>query len=113
MPYDFTVDDFSKFTQDVLEAKGDQATLTSIMADMQTTVTNAMAAAVKSSENEQRITAENERLRNANMELFLRVGDTAASNAGLPQTSQQQKDESSEITVNDFMSNYFKKVEGN
>ena len=39
MPFEFNTDAWSDFTKQVLEAKGDQATLTTLLSDMQDTFT--------------------------------------------------------------------------
>ena len=39
MPFEFTTDDWNEFTKKVLEANGDQATLTTLLSDMQDTLT--------------------------------------------------------------------------
>ena len=77
MPYVFTAEDFNKFSEDIIKAGGDQATLTTLLADMNTTVTEAIAKAVTDAEQVATVTAENERLKKANMDLFLRVGSQA------------------------------------
>lgn len=74
MPYEFTQEDYSKFSQDIINAGGDQATLTSLLADMSGTVVDAIAKATVDSKKLEDISAENDRLKSANMELFLRVG---------------------------------------
>lgn len=39
MPFEFNTDAWSEFTKKVLEANGDQATLTTLLSDMQDTFT--------------------------------------------------------------------------
>lgn len=104
MPFDFTVDAFRDFSDQVLKANGDQATLTSLLADMQGTYTDQLALAAKQQDDVEKITAENERLKATNMELFLRVG-----------TSQQElnqqkpnKEPEQEMDTKAYMEAYFK-----
>lgn len=75
MPYEFTAEDWSKFTNDIISANGDQATLTTILADMGDTIVTSRTALDESRNAETRIKEENERLKSANMQLFLRVGE--------------------------------------
>lgn len=106
MAYEFNVDDFRQFSEDIIKAEGDQATLTTILADMQGTFTDAVALAVKNSEDLSRINEENNRLKDANRELFLRVGTKVAEEAGVI-----TKSEDPPLKTAEFMSSYFKKLE--
>ena len=106
MPYSFTVEDFNKFSQDIIAAGGDQASLTSLLADMGGTFTEAVAKDMATGEKLTTVTAENERLKTANMDLFLRVGTKVAEEAGvLPKV----EDEKPKQGVADFMNCYFDK----
>lgn len=109
MPYDFTADSFKKFQEDVIKAEGDQATLTTLLADMQGTFVEAIAKDATMTDKVSVVTAENERLRNANMELFLRVGQKAADDAGV--SGRNQEPEEPAVGVHDFLKSYFDKEE--
>lgn len=75
MPFEFTSDAWKDFTDQILAAGGDQATLTSVLTDMGDTFTTAINTNQQTQENADRITKENERLKEANMSLFLRIGE--------------------------------------
>lgn len=107
MPYEFTQDAFRQFTADVIAANGDQATLTTILADMQDTAFNSMGQIESLNKDKNTLTQENERLRNANMELFLKIGDQAQK----PQEDGKPKEKEPEST-RDYMEKYFNKLEG-
>lgn len=108
MPYNFTAEEFNRFSEDIIKAGGDQATLTSLLADMQGTVTEAIAKDVASTEKVTSVTAENERLRKANMDLFLRVGSQAVQQTG---GQQQEHEEEKPQDTKTYMSNYFNKLD--
>lgn len=74
MPYDFTQDGFRSFSDDLLKTEGDQAGMTTVLADMQDTYTKSIASLETANHDLEEIKKENERLKNANMELFLRIG---------------------------------------
>lgn len=113
MPYDFTADDFTKFTQDILQANGDQATLTSLIVDMQGTITEAVATSTKNTEKMQKLEQENERLRTRNLELFYQVGQEQRERAGLPHANLGEPDEEDKpkISTDDYMRSYFEKLD--
>lgn len=103
MPFDFTQDAFRDFSDQVLKAEGDQATLTSLLADMQGTYTEQLALAAKQTQDMEKINAENERLKATNMELFLMVG------ANKQQTTQPQDPEpDKDMDTAAYMEKYFK-----
>ena len=107
MPYAFTLEDFNKFSDDILKAEGDQATLTSLLADMQGTYTEAVAKDIANTEKITTVTAENDRLKTANMDLFLRVGSKVAEDAGvLP----KEKPPEPEGGTNAYMAAYLDKL---
>lgn len=103
MPYVFTSEDFNKFSDDIIKAGGDQATLTTLLADMGTTVTEAIAKAVTDAEQVATVTAENERLKKANMDLFLRVGSQATT----PTNDNQHEDGEEPMDTSTYMRQYF------
>lgn len=108
MPYEFTQEDFSKFSTDILNAGGDQATLTSVLADMSGTVTDSIAKAVADGKRLEDITQENERLKKANMELFLRVGAENTENLAKNQQQDTQEDvNDGKNPVDRYMDKYF------
>lgn len=106
MPYQFTTDDFRKFTEDILAAEGDQATLTAHLADMQGTITEAIAKDVAQTEKVTAVTSENERLKAANMDFFLRLGQ---HQLGEPENKKQEETEP--IGTSQYMENYFKSLD--
>ena len=100
MPYAFTAEDFNKFSEDILKAEGDQATLTTLLADMNGTITDAIAKDVATTEKMTTITSENERLKKANMDLFLRIGSAAEPTKPEPEVQET-------LSTADYMKNYF------
>lgn len=108
MPYAFTAEDFNKFTEDVLKAEGDQATLTTLLADMNGTITEAIAKDIASTSEVETVRAENERLKKANMDLFLRVGVQVESDKERKKNEEEEKP----LSVNDYMTSYFNKLDG-
>lgn len=107
MPYNFTAEDFNKFSEDILKAEGDQATLTSLLADMNGTITDAIAKDVANTEKVDTVTAENKRLRDANMQLFLRVGQVVDKQD--KETSKE--DDEKPHGIDDYMQSYFEKID--
>ena len=106
MPYEFTRDSFRQFNDDIIKAGGDQATLTTILADMQDTVFNNIGIMENLSKDKETLTKENERLRQANMDLFLRVGQQATPS----ESSKSQEQEN--MSTSEYMEKYFDKLEG-
>lgn len=104
MPYEFTPEGFNQFSEDVLKAEGDQATLTTLLADMQGTITEAIAKDRVNQQTVDTVTAENTRLRAANMTLFLRVGADARD--GDKEQPNEQEEEKPMDTA-DYMREYF------
>lgn len=109
MPYEFTPEDFSKFSEDIIKAGGDQATLTSLLADMQGTYTDAIAKSMADTRTLETTTAENERLKAANYQLFLRVGEKDTEK--IP-GHQPQHNEEKPLDTSDYMQSYFNKLDG-
>lgn len=110
MPYEFTQEAFQQFSQDVIAANGDQATLTSLLADMQGTFTDNIGIAAKQTKDLETLNAEADRLRKANMDLFLRVGAQAEENKGKPSDDGQGAGGNS-LTVEEYMHKIFDKQE--
>lgn len=110
MPYAFNQDDYARFQTEILDANGDQATLTSILSDFQGTFVEGMALVESTKADNERISAENERLKSANMQLFLRVGEAAKVQQG--QLEQPPKEETGDKFKNadEFMKHYFESL---
>lgn len=109
MPYEFNEENWRKFSEDILAAGGDQATLTSVLADMgDTFITGVNTAEQTRSENES-VRQENARLKDANMNLFLRVGEQQA----LKDKDKQDKVKDTEHghAVDSYLDNLFKEKE--
>lgn len=108
MAYEFTQEGFRTFSEALVNANGDQATVTSVLADMQDTFNDNIGKLTALTQENESIKAENERLRNANMDLFLRIGTQKEEiEKGKPASVQ----ESVTMTTADYMENYFKKME--
>lgn len=90
MGYEFTVEDYNKFTQDLVESGGDQAVMSTLLADMQATFLEAVASNSRLAQDNEAVRAENERLKNANMDLMYRLGQKAI------EENQSEKPESVE-----------------
>lgn len=90
MPYEFNPESFTRFTQDILNANGDQATITDVIGDMSDTMTDAFSAMAKAKEDIDTITAERDRLRDTNSRLILRVGSFDKQN-GAPEQEKPER----------------------
>lgn len=106
MAYEFTIDSFRTFSDDIIAANGDQATITSRLADMQDAFTDSIARLTKAEHDAEEIGKENERLRQANLDLFLRVGEKAKT----PQMENDPKEDHQQSTA-EYMQSYFDKLE--
>lgn len=104
MAYEFTQDSYRQFSEAIIEAKGDQATLTTILSDMQDTFNKGIADLTATNETNSNITKENERLKQANMDLFLRLGTPQEENKPQPQ-------ETKPVSTKEYMENYFQKLD--
>lgn len=102
MPYSFTPEDFNKFSEDILKAEGDQATLTTLLADMNGTFTDAIAKDIANNKKVETVSAENERLKKANMDLFLRIGTPAE-----PERKPDEPEKSELPPTARYMKSYF------
>lgn len=105
MAYDFTQEGFRKFSEDLIAAKGDQATVTSLLADMQDTFNDNIGALANTNKTNEDLTAENKRLKDANMELFLRIGTQRE------EINSQRHEEEKPMSTKDYMSKYFESLE--
>lgn len=89
MAYEFTEQGWREFTQAILDANGDQATLTSVLADMGDTFITGVNTGNKVEEENAEVRKENDRLKEANMSLFLRVGEQQKEDKGKSQSIHQ------------------------
>lgn len=101
MPYAFTPEDFNKFSQAVLAAEGDQATLTTLLADMNGTVNEAIARDEAATKKVEAVEAENDRLRKANMSLYVRSIGTSVDTKKDPEP-EEEKPTGTKAYMNDY-----------
>ena len=73
MAYEFTQDSFRQFSEEVISAGGDQATLTTLLSQMQDVIIDNIGKMEQLTQNNENVTKENGRLKSANMDLFLRM----------------------------------------
>lgn len=106
MPYEFTPDGYNQFSDDIIKAEGDQATLTTILADMQATVSEAIAKETVNLQTVETVTAENERLKSANMQLFLRVGEKAIEG-----DKKKEEEPPQPADTKSYMNDYFARLD--
>lgn len=104
MPYEFTQDSYREFSEAILGANGDQATLTVLLSDMQDTFNQGIADLTATRETNDSVSKENERLKQSNMDLFLRLGTPESPN-------QQQQEPEKPLSTAEYMEQYFKRVE--
>lgn len=105
MPYNFTLDDYRKFTEDIIKTEGDQATLTTILADMQDTFTDNIALVESERSEREKLSKENTRLKESNMSLFLRVGAQARGEDNTPPEEEKTQ------TVSEYMTKYLEQLD--
>ena len=105
MPYAFNPDGYSEFSGAILAAEGDQATLTSVLADMQGTFVEGVAAQAALQADYDRLKAENDRLLTANSQLFLRVGQQINRENGFNGTYEQEEEKP--MGTAEYMKKYF------
>ena len=106
MPYAFTPDDYSRFQEDIIQAGGDQASLTTILSDFQGTFLESKAVVDSTQADMERLTAENQRLKDANMTLFLRVGEQVRQQDTPPQ-SPPEDEEPKYKNVDEYLTAFF------
>lgn len=104
MPYEFTQDAYRQFSEAILGANGDQATLTTILSDMQDTFNRGIADLAATTETNGNVTKENERLKQANMDLFLRLGTPQEPNKPQPEPEKP-------MSTKEYMEHYFEKLD--
>lgn len=107
MPFEFTTDAWNEFTKQVIEANGDQATLTTLMSDMQDTFTTGITTQSELDKTNKSLTEENKRLKEANMSLFLRVGEQKQDNSNPEKTGEPKTGEEGHA-VDKYLDNLFK-----
>lgn len=107
MPYAFNQESYRQFQEDILAAGGDQATLTSVLADMQNTMVESMALVETTRAENETILNENTRLKDANMKLFLQVGETAKSLTSKASQPIEDEDNPKYSSIDDYMTAYF------
>ena len=112
MPFEFTADSFSDFSEQIIKAEGDQATVTALLADMQGTFTSAIATDMANTKAVETLTAENERLRKGNMDLFMRLGEQERVSKNLPSGSDAGQEQQQPLSTADYMKNYFDSLDG-
>lgn len=77
MAYEFTQDGYKQFSEDILKTNGEQGLMTAVLTDMQLTITEALATADATRADYEQMKAENDRLKESNMQLYLRNGEQA------------------------------------
>jgi hypothetical protein len=109
MAYEFTQDSFREFSEAVISAGGDQATLTTLLSQMQDVIIDNIGKMEQLTQSNENVTKENERLKSANMDLFLRIGSQAE---GIENKSKETpKDDP--VGVDDFLKNLYKEDNNN
>lgn len=98
MAFDFTLEGYRDFSEKIIAANGDQATITSVLAEMQDTVIDKIGLLAKQEQDLDGFTAENQRLKAANAELFFRIGTNAQQAADPPLPEDKPP-----LTVADFL----------
>ena len=104
MAFEFTQDSYRDFSEKIINAGGDQATVTSILSDMQDTFYQGIADLKATTEQSETISKENERLKSANMDLFLKLGTPQ-------QPSATNVEPEKPMSTKEYMDSYFKRVE--
>lgn len=105
MAYEFTAEDFNKFTEDIIASNGDQAQMSTILADMQGTLVENIGIRATLEKNAEDYKSENDRLKSANMELMMRLGQKAMADSN---ESDKAKPKERGQNVDSFLDDYFK-----
>ena len=108
--YEFTQDSFRQFSEDIIAAGGDQATLTTLLSQMQGVIVDNIGLLEKTKQSADTISKENERLKSANMDLFLRIGAQAEAKGTAQQNNNQQTEP---VGVDDYLKNLLKEDNNN
>ena len=115
MPYEFSQDDFMRFQTEVLGAEGDQATLTSLLTDMQNTFSTALAKVNETTAANVKLSETNQRLQESNMSLFLKIGEQEKmiqENGGVVDVHDKSESLDEERTpVKDYFNRFYSKGE--
>lgn len=109
MAYEFTQDSFRQFSEEVISAGGDQATLTTLLSQMQDVIIDNIGKMEQLTQNNESVTKENERLKSANMDLFLRIG----SQAEVIENKAKETTKEEPVGVDDFLKNIYKEDNNN
>lgn len=102
--YVFTQDSFRQFSEDIIAAGGDQATLTTILSQMQDVIVDNIGVLQKTQQTADSVAKENERLKSANMDLFLRIGTQAEA----IERNKPDNVPAEPVGVDDYLKNLFK-----
>ncbi|AXF52060.1 MAG: hypothetical protein [Podoviridae sp. ctbd591] len=102
MPYQFTVEDYTKFIDDIIEANGDQAKTSTILADMQGTIVENIGIKANLEKERDDVKAENDRLKSANMELMMRLGQKAMAETNETKEEPKARGENVDAFLDDF-----------
>lgn len=102
--YEFTQDSFRQFSEDIIAAGGDQATLTTILSQMQGVIVDNIGVLQKTQQTADSVEKENERLKSANMDLFLRIGTQAEA----IERNKPENVPADPVGVDDYLKNLFK-----
>lgn len=105
MAYEFTPEGYTQFTNDILAANGDQATLTGYLSDMQETISTQLTTTADNTAKINALTAETERLREANKKLFFRVGQSISGDVLAAPAKEEHKE-----TTSEYMNKYFERI---
>lgn len=109
MAYEFTQDSFREFSEAVISAGGDQATLTTLLSQMQDVIIDNIGKMEQLTQNNENVTKENERLKSANMDLFLRIG----SQAEAIENKAKETTKEEPVGVDDFLKSIYKEDNNN
>lgn len=96
-----TVEEWRSFSDELLTAREDQAGYTQVMARIGDAIAKDIADITSTKSERDRFAEENEKLRKANMELFLRVGESQGFTGG-------NKKEEETKDLDSFLKDYLK-----
>ena len=102
-----TVETWQEMTRNIVAAAGDQAALTALVTQADTAMSEAMADFAAADKERTELKEENEALRKANMEFFIRLTDHSSSSGSDTGTGERGKSDAETITIKDL----FKKEE--
>src|SRR5574343_1077684 len=84
-------EEFNAKTQEILNNLTDQAKVSTVMSELIEDYNNVTAETETAKTTAQKLTADNEKLRQANMSLFLKVGETKKEEETKPEEDKTQK----------------------